>query len=273
MVTKVFQIAFAGLFLIVGHLQVHAQESSPKYPISVAASLNNLYIADRQLPGVWVVAEGKAKVFHQASKKFGTPLNAIRCLAVDAEGNLLAGDSATRDVYRFNADGVPTALTDGEIGVPMGLAVAADGAIYVSDLELHRVVKIAADGSVSEFAKVKGPAGLSFDADGNLYVASRAAERLFRIAPDGTVTGVDGAADIRFAQDVAVDAEGRILVTDGYGKSIWNLMGGASQVVEGAPLVHPVGITASAAGTFLVDPRGKGILQLRGAEVSPVLSE
>lgn len=252
---------------------VCAQDSLPKYPVSVAASKTGVFIADRQLPGVWVIADGKATVFHQATKKFGSPLNAIRCLAIDGSGSLLAGDSATRDIYRFNAEGVPVAVTGGKIGIPMGIAVDAEGTIYVSDLELHRIVKVTADGSISEFAKVQGPAGLSFDADGNLYVASRSSQRLFRIAADGSVSAVEGASKIRFAQDVAVDADGRILVTDGYGKSIWNFTGGATRVVEGEPLVHPVGLSSSSAGTYLVDPRGKGVLQLDGASVKPLLAE
>lgn len=273
MVTKPFQYTFVALFLGLIARQGHAQDAILKYPLSVAASENRIFVADRQLPGIWVIADSKATIYHQAAKKFGTPLNAVRCLAIDVEGNLLAGDSATRDIYRFDSQGVPTALTGSKIGIPMGIAISADGTIYVSDLELHRIVKVAADGVVSEFAKVKGPAGMSLDSDGNLYVASRAAERLVKISAEGTVLPVQGATDIRFAQDVAVDAAGRVLVTDGYGKSIWNFTGGAARIVQGKPLVHPVGISSSAAGTFLVDPRGAGILKLEGAVISSVLSE
>lgn len=273
MITKNTLYALFALLISTAVVPLCAQDALPKYPVSVTASESRIYVADRQLPGVWVVSDGKPTVFHQAAKKFGTPLNAIRCLAIDKDGNLLAGDSATRDIYRFNAEGVPTALTGGKIGIPMGMAIDSDGTIYVSDLELHRIVKVAGDGEVNDFAKVEGPAGLSFDADGNLYVASRSAERLFKITSDATVTAVEGAREIRFAQDVAVDANGRILVTDGYGKSIWNFAGGVNRIVEGDPLVHPVGISSSAAGTYVVDPRGKGVLQLNDGSVSPLLSE
>ena len=89
-----------------------------KYPIAVATAANgDIYIADRQLPGIWRLRDGTTTVYYQAKKKFGTPLNAVRCLAIDGDGKLLAGDSATRDVYRFNAEGEePTALQ------PAGLA-------------------------------------------------------------------------------------------------------------------------------------------------------
>ena len=250
-----------------------AQDAKPKYPISIAAQESSIYVADRQMPGIWVIQQGKATVYHQAAKKFGTPLNAVRCLAIDTDGLLLAGDSATRDIYRFNAEGVPAALTGGKIGIPMGIAIASDGTIYVSDLELHRIVTVGADGTVKEFAKVQGPAGLSFDGDGNLFVATRSAQRLVKISTDATVTVVAGASEIRFAQDVTVDSEGRVLVTDSYGKSIWNFSGDASRILQGEPLVNPVGISASPAGTFLVDPRGLGVLKLEGDQATRLLSE
>lgn len=250
-----------------------AQDATLEYPVGIAATSAKIYVADRQLPGIWEIVDGKPQVYHQAAKKFGTPLNAIRCLAIDTNGSLLAGDSATREVYRFNAEGKAEALTGGDIGIPMGITVAADGTIYVADLELHRVVTIDAEGEVAEFAKVQGPSGLSFDKSGILYVATRSADRLVKIDAGGEVTAVEGANEIRFAQDVAVDGNGRVLVTDGYGKSIWNFAGGANKVLEGEPLVHPVGITVSPLGIYLVDPRGLGVLKLDADMASKVLSE
>ena len=76
--------------------------------------------------------------------------------SIDHEGNLLAGDSSTRDVYRFDADGKPQPLTDGWIGIPMAMAVAPDGTIYTADLELHRIWKMPAEGAKKpeEFAVI-----------------------------------------------------------------------------------------------------------------------
>ena len=84
-----------------------------QYPVAVAAgkSSDAFYLGDRKLPGVWQVGEGKLGLFFQGSKKYRTPLNALRCLALDASGGLLAGDSATREVYRFDADKKPQPLT------------------------------------------------------------------------------------------------------------------------------------------------------------------
>ena len=54
------------------------------YPVSVVAdAAGNVFVADRELPGVWKVADGALSLLFQGEKKFGTPLNAVRCLALD----------------------------------------------------------------------------------------------------------------------------------------------------------------------------------------------
>ena len=73
-----------------------APAKSLVYPldVSVAADAKTLYLVDRKLPGLWkATATGKLEVFFQASKKFRTPLNAVRCIAGDGKGGLLVGDS------------------------------------------------------------------------------------------------------------------------------------------------------------------------------------
>ena len=141
------------------------------YPLAVTADADGIvYVADRKMPGIWRIENGKKSVYFQGSKKFRTPLNAIRCLAIDHEGKLLAGDSSTREVYRFDGEGKPQPLTDGWIGIPMAIAVAADGTIYTADLELHRIWKMRKEGAKKpeEFAVINSPRGLTLDPEGNL---------------------------------------------------------------------------------------------------------
>jgi len=67
------------------------------YPLSVAAAPNGaIYVADLRLPGIWKIVDGKREMLFEGSPKFRTPLNAVRCVAVDSKGRLVAGDSATR---------------------------------------------------------------------------------------------------------------------------------------------------------------------------------
>ena len=95
-----------------------------QYPVGAAvAEDGTVYIADRDFHGIWKFAGGKLDKYFEGSAKFRTPLNAVRCLAIDHQGKLLAGDSATRKVYRFDDAGQPVPLTKGNIGVPTAIAV------------------------------------------------------------------------------------------------------------------------------------------------------
>ena len=70
-----------------------------QYPLAVGVDSNRtIYVVDRDLPGIWKVQDGKPSIYFQGSKKFRTPLNAVRCLAFDSKGVLSAGDSSTREV-------------------------------------------------------------------------------------------------------------------------------------------------------------------------------
>jgi hypothetical protein len=77
-----------------------------QYPLSAAADESGaIYVADRYLPGVWKIEDGKLATFFEGSKKYRTPLNAVRCVVLDRSGALIAGDTATREVYRFDPSG------------------------------------------------------------------------------------------------------------------------------------------------------------------------
>src|SRR5882762_4811095 len=90
-----------------------------QYPISIAAGKEGaIFVADREMHGIWKIYAGKIEPFFQGSKKFRTPLNAVYCVGVDSKGRVVAGDSSTREVYRFNAANEPEPLTKGGVGIP-----------------------------------------------------------------------------------------------------------------------------------------------------------
>lgn len=136
---------------------------------------------------------------------------------------------------------------DGRFSEPFGIAVAADGSIFVSDAgtsdRIHRIDArgrmTTLAGSTRGFADGRGgearfatPSGIAIAPDGSLVVADTGNHAIRRIAPDGTVTtlagnGVPGyvdgaAADARFRGPlgIAVDADGRIIVADTYNDRI-----------------------------------------------------
>ena len=259
-----------------------AQDAKPArglvYPldVSVTADAKTLYLVDRKLPGLWKAgADGKLAVFFQASKKFRTPLNAVRCIAADGKGGLLVGDSGTREVYRFSADGKSTPLTKGGIGIAMGIAVNAKGTIFVSDLELQRIWTVpAAGGEPKEFAVLPAPRGMTFDKKGQLWVVSGGPRnQLVKIAADGKITPVVKDRTFVYPNDVAVSADGTAFVSDGYADCIWKVSadGKTSKWVSGKPLDNPVGLDWQGTTLLVVDSRAKQLFSITpDAKLAPV---
>ena len=259
-----------------------AQDAKPArglvYPldVSVTADAKTLYLVDRKLPGLWKAgADGKLAVFFQASKKFRTPLNAVRCIAADGKGGLLVGDSGTREVYRFSADGKSTPLTKGGIGIAMGIAVNAKGTIFVSDLELQRIWTVpAAGGEPKEFAVLPAPRGMTFDKKGQLWVVSGGPRnQLVKIAADGKITPVVKDRTFVYPNDVAVSADGTAFVSDGYADCIWKVSadGKTSKWVSGKPLDNPVGLDWQGTTLLVVDSSAGKLFSITpAAKLAPV---
>jgi len=265
-------MGLALLILLAAPAHLHAQEL--QYPIDVAvAPSGDIYLADRNLPGVWKLTGGKLSVYIQGSKKFRTPLNAVRCLAIDASGKLLAGDTATRDVYRFDDEGKPVPLAGGSVGMPMGIVADAKGEfLLVSDLERHCIWKVPAmGGEPVKLADVSAPTALALDGDGRLWVVSRGENAMYRVAPDGKVETIVAGREFLFPNAIALDAEGTAYVTDGYAKAIYKVKVGNSpdaaeptieKWVEGEPLVNPVGMAWQGNSLLVIDPRAKALFRI-----------
>ena len=237
-----------------------------RYPLTSAiAPDGTIYISARRLPGIWKVADGKAEIFFRGSKKFRTPLNAVWCVAIDSKGRLLAGDSATREVYRFDEGGKPTPLTKGGIGIPMSIAADGKGMLYVSDLETQRIWKVSEEGGKPvEFAVITGPRGLTVDGDGNIWAVNSGKNQIVKFSPDGKSTPVVPGRPFRFPHCVAVAKDGTAYVTDGYGKCVWKIAAGKKpeKLIEGKPFDNPVGLTLLKDKLLVTDPRANAVFTL-----------
>jgi len=142
---------------------------------------------------------------------------------------VLAGDAATSG----SSDNKGAAA---RFNTPRGLAIDANGNVYVADQLNYAIRKVAPDGTVSTFAGQRGasgttdnqgnkarftqPTAITIDGNSDLYVTDGTAIR--KITPDGTVSTVitfaasDFGGDNRlFPGGIAADGTGNLVVTTG----------------------------------------------------------
>lgn len=122
--------------------------------------VGNIYVADFG-DFVWkITPEGKRDVF--ASGLYGASGNAI-----DNEGNLLQSNFYGNSITKIDRNGQAKPFVTTGLSGPVGIAINKQtGDAYVANCRDNSIAKIAADGTVSSFAKsdlFKCPNGISFD--------------------------------------------------------------------------------------------------------------
>lgn len=233
------------------------------YPTQTAVSGDGrFYVVDQDLPGIWTVANGKPEIFFRASKKFRTPLNAVRCVGFDPAGKLLAGDAATYDLYRFAEKDKPEPVTGGKVRLPVDLGFDAKGNCYISDAEMQCLWKLPAGSKTPErLASIPGPRGLAVAEDGSVWILSLRENPLRKITPEGKETVVLQGRPFQFPNDVALGRDGTVYVSDGYASAVWKVdaAGKVSKWIAGKPLVRPLGLTWHQDRLVITDPHAKNL--------------
>lgn len=207
--------------------------------------------------------------------RFNTPSG----IAIDAAGFLFVTDTGNHTVRKLTPAGVVSTIagTAGQSGFtdaqgsaarfnsPLGIAVAANGTLYVADCGNHLIRTISGNGSVTTLAgtpetwgsadgvgavaRFNGPVGLALDQQGNLFVSDANNHTIRRIAPGGIVStwagvpGSDGSTNgdrtiARFAKpaELVFDAHGNLLVADSFNHVIRSISPeGLVSTVTGVP--------------------------------------
>ncbi len=174
-------------------------------------------------------------------------LDSPRGMAFGPDGSLYVVDMRNARVEQFAADGTfirqfgSLGHNDGQLWResnrgPTGIAVGADGAVYVADTWDYRVQKFTADGQFvakwgtyvnlvagqagADRTGLYGPRGIALDPKGDLYVTDTGNARVVVYGPDGTFRrefGTKGTGPNQFDEPVgiAVSADGtRVYVAD-----------------------------------------------------------
>jgi len=259
------QFACLTLVAIVSLVCSPANAQKVLYPLGIAVSGNKIFISDKDSPAVWQVVDGKASLFFKGSRKFRTPLNAVRYLGIDKKGDLVAGDSATRDIYRF-VGAKPTALTKGAIGNPMGFAVNKAGDLIVANIELHEIVKVpSGGGKPTRIGRVVAPRGVFVDSKDNVWVVSGGNQPLQRFTPAGNKEVIIDKRVFGFPHDIVMDKEEKnIYISDGYGKAIWRIAGKGKpqKFASGKPFSNPTCLAWHGKNLLVVDSRAKAVFSI-----------
>lgn len=188
-----------------------------------------------------------------SSARFRAPLG----IAEAADGTCYVADQTNHTIRRIGTDGLVTTIagSPGNPGsndgtgsaagfhLPAGVALDAQGNLYVADSANHTIRKVTGAGVVTTlagFAGVAGasdgqgayarfnrPAGVAVDSSGNVYVADTGNSTVRRITAAGAVSTVAGLAGVTGLMDgaggnawfhepegIAVDGSGTLYVAD-----------------------------------------------------------
>ena len=110
------------------------------------------------------------------------------------------------------AGGTPQSVATG-LSNPHGVAVAADGAVLVTDTAADRVLRIDSDGTGSTLIRTAQPRGIDVAADGTIYVVEAGTRRVGHFSAAGARLGVVGPV-FGDPYDVVAGPGGVIFVVD-----------------------------------------------------------
>jgi sugar lactone lactonase YvrE len=185
-------------------------------------------------------------------------LNRPRGVAVDAQGNVYVADEGGHQVRKVSGGNITTVAGTGVVGYsgdggqatsaqlngPVGIALDAQGNLYISDRDNHRIRKVSGgiittvagtgvqgysgDGGQATSAQINSVYGIALDAQGNLYLADYGGNRVRKVSSSGTISTVAGTGVAGFSGDggqatsaqvsgpigVAVDPQGNLYIAD-----------------------------------------------------------
>jgi predicted membrane-bound mannosyltransferase/DNA-binding beta-propeller fold protein YncE len=246
--------------------------------------------------------EGKdIQLFAEAVIGVEGDFNMPRAVAVAPDGTLYVSDTGNHRIKHLTPSGellhVWGSFADisqgeappGTFYEPWGLAVGADGEVYVADTWNHRIQKFTAEGQfITQWgffgqgdsgAAFWGPRDIEIDSNGNILVTDTGNKRVAIFDPNGnflTQFGSPGMLEAQFDEPVgmAIGTDGKLFVADTWNQRIqvfepdasglgyspvneWPIVGWYGQSLDNKPYIA----TDFDNNIYVADPEGYRILQ------------
>lgn len=197
---------------------------------------DRLFVSDGKMKRV-LIFNAKHELENQIAEGIVDPVG----LAIDTTNRFLyVVDTQQDQVLVYDADTLKPLrrigtggknhflTTPGDFGAPQGVALDADGNLYVTDTLNNRVEIFDADGNfISEFGKhgdgpgyFARPKGIAVDADGHIWVADQMNDRLQVFNKEGQLLTYIGTGhgelpgQFRSLSGVAIDKQNRVFTTE-----------------------------------------------------------
>lgn len=292
-------------------------------PAGMASDANgNIYVCDvfnnriRKIApdGTVTTVAGSGVAGNSNGPALSAQFYAPQGLAVDAQGNIFVADygnslireivAATNTVKTYAGNGYVgyvdgDALKTAEFNGPSGLAVDANGNLFVADRNNNMIRKITSAGVVSTiagtktpgyvngtvntttgaYASFRNPSALVLDKDGNIYVADLGNNAIRMITPAAVVTTIAGGPGqtslLGNPIALTMDAQGNFFIADESGRVVEltaakvlydlagapNVAGYADGTGTAAKFNNPQGICITPSGSIFVSDFNNNVIR------------
>ncbi|GCE43572.1 Serine/threonine protein kinase [Rhodococcus wratislaviensis] len=168
-----------------------------------------------------------------------------------------------------------TTLAFAGLASPQGVAVDANGTVFVADSKNNRVLELASGvttQTVLPFSGLDDPLAVAVDARGNVYVADTGNNRVLELVAGSATPTTLPFSGLDEPLGVSVSDGGDVYVADGGNNRVLKLVAGSSTptVLPFTGLSRPTDVTVSDTGDVVVpDSRNHRVLELTAGASTP----
>lgn len=213
-------------------------------------------------------------------------------VAVDRDGNIFVTDSGTNSISVLSKDmqlqrTINNTLADGtpspsrtQLKNPRGLALDAEGNIFVANWNGHNVLKFPAGGgqaiplavTVDRFQPqiLNTPSGIAVDAKGFIFVAEYSRHRVQVFDQNGNHVRFFGIGGLKFPCGVALDRQGNVYVADWGRVAVFDMHGNYKAGTARGAVRRPRAVALDDTGNVYVADQAAKVVAVFSPTLEPI---